>query len=133
MNCLFSVLVLLVFASAARAGVEHGNPKPTFYNMAQNYYLNLQDTGLVVKSLPESQGLRIDVTLAYYENGHFIVSPKTPLIEGAYKICGESAIEESEARVYWIGKDCKDSFFIKKWDDLRQGVVGFRFPGKKKG
>lgn len=85
-------------------------------------------TGLSIENTPEKNEVKIQVGLAYRENGYFVVSEKVPEIASGFRICAQRSIEGSATKVFWLGKDCKDLVFVSKWEELRHGVVGVKFP-----
>lgn len=125
-SLLFLVTSLLTLPTYA--GVGQGNPRTSLYHMTQNYMVTLPYTGLSIENTPEKNEVKIQVGLAYRENGYFVVSEKVPEISSGFSICAQRSIDGSSAQVFWLGKDCKDFVFISNWEELRHGVVGVKFP-----
>jgi len=126
------ITLLLFLSSISLAGVDQGNPeaKSRFFNMKQNYMLTTYMNWSLSLEEKETR-LRVDMPLEVRGDGHFYITEKDLELNKnvliGMKLCLETKIGSSNLKLYWLGKDCREGYFIREFNRINKSIKIVKF------
>lgn len=83
--------------------------------------------GLVAAPTGVDGGIRLEGPLTYRDVGHFVIANHAPALGQGESVCGKRIVADTDATIFWIGRDCAHTYFMHKFGDLVAGVHKLSF------